>query len=134
MVEILLTTRAEKNMNIEKKNGVTYLTFNLLKKAGVRHGFSTRLGGVSEGCFSSLNLGFGRGDLDENVRENFKRVTGALGIDYERLCFSKQTHTNNVIIVNEEDAGNQSSDAGDPEEVFQRSREDDRGDAEAPEW
>lgn len=93
-------------MNIEKKNGVTYLTFDLLKEAGVRHGFSTRLGGVSEGYFSSLNLGFGRGDLDENVRENFKRVTGALGIDYERLCFSKQTHTNNVIIVNEEDAGN----------------------------
>ena len=39
---------------------------------GVRHGFSTRLGGVSEGIFASMNLSFTRGDDDAAVRENFE--------------------------------------------------------------
>lgn len=93
-------------MNKVEKNGVTYMTFDLLEKAGVKHGFSTRLGGVSEGVYESLNLGFNRGDKDENVRENFKRIAGALDMNYERMCFSKQTHTTNVIVVDEKDAGN----------------------------
>ena len=45
-------------MNLENKNGVSFLTFDAFKKAGVKHGFSTRIGGVSEGVFDSLNLGF----------------------------------------------------------------------------
>ena len=50
-----------------RKNGVTYLTFDLLKEANVKHGFSTRLGGVSTGVYEPMNLGFNRGDSDENV-------------------------------------------------------------------
>ncbi|MCR5375068.1 MAG: peptidoglycan editing factor PgeF [Lachnospiraceae bacterium] len=88
------------------KNNVTYMAFELFEKAGIKHGFSTRLGGVSEGVFSSLNLGFNRGDSDENVRENFRRMTDALGINYENMCFSKQTHTTNVVIVDKSSAGN----------------------------
>lgn len=93
-------------MNREVKNGVTYLTFDNLKKRGVKHGFSTRLGGVSTGVYESMNLGFGRGDSDENVRENFRRMASALDMDYERMCLSRQTHTTNVRIVDEKDAGN----------------------------
>ena len=45
------------------KDGVVYLSFPLLEGCGlVSHGFSTRLGGVSEGELSSMNLGFSRGD------------------------------------------------------------------------
>lgn len=71
----------------------------------VRHGFSTRLGGVSEGCFSSLNLSFGRGDQEEAVRENFRRMASAIGVRCEDMVFSRQTHTTNVQVVTEEDRG-----------------------------
>ncbi len=93
-------------MNLETRNGVSYLTFDLFKKANVKHGFSTRIGGVSEGVFDSLNLGFNRGDSDENVRENYHRIATALDMNYDNMCLSKQTHTTNVMVVTKEDAGN----------------------------
>ena len=43
-----------------------------------RHAFTTRAGGVSEGGFASLNLGFGRGDPDANVLENYRRLGAAI--------------------------------------------------------
>ena len=43
---------------INEKNGVVFLTFPKLVKAGVCHGFSTRIGGVSEGHLSSMNFFF----------------------------------------------------------------------------
>ena len=52
-----------------ERHGVPYIIFPLLEKEGVIHGFSTRLGGVSEGCFSSMNLSFSRGDHEESVRK-----------------------------------------------------------------
>lgn len=93
-------------MHKEVKNGVTFLTFDSLRKRGVKHGFSTRLGGVSKGVYESMNLGFDRGDPDENVQENFRRMAAALDMDYHRFCLSKQTHTTNVRVVDEKDAGN----------------------------
>ena len=51
---------------------VPFLYFRRLSEhPGVKHGCSTRVGGVSKGFFSSMNLGFGRGDFDENVLENY---------------------------------------------------------------
>lgn len=45
-----------------EKDKVPYLEFEALKKQSwLTHAFSTRLGGVSSGCFASMNLGFGRG-------------------------------------------------------------------------
>lgn len=50
-----------------------YLEYPMFRETGiVKHGFSTRIGGVSKGCFSSLNLSFTRGDEEEAVRENFR--------------------------------------------------------------
>lgn len=94
-------------MNKEVKNGVTFLTFDILKgQAGLKHGFSTKLGGVSKDVYESMNLGFGRGDSDENVHENYRRMALALDMDYERMCLSQQTHTTNIRVITEEDAGN----------------------------
>ena len=103
-------------MEIQYKNrqhGITvitgdtpYLEFPLLAKTGVvHHGFSTRLGGVSEGDFDSLNLSFKRGDKEEAVRENFQRIGDAIGIRPEDMVFTDQTHTNNVRVVQENDRG-----------------------------
>lgn len=88
----------------EEKN-VVHLTFPILEQAGLRHGFSTRLGGVSEGIFSSMNLSFTRGDKEEHVRENYRRMGEALGFDPNRLVFSDQVHETRIYDVREEDAG-----------------------------
>lgn len=52
---------------INEKNGVVFITFPKLVKAGICHGFSTRIGGVSEGHLSSMNLSFTRGDDPEKI-------------------------------------------------------------------
>ena len=80
--------------------------FPLLDQTGVvRHCFTTRYGGVSEGIFSSLNLSFSRGDVTESVKENYRRVADTLGTDNGHLVCSDQTHTTNVRLVTKEDAG-----------------------------
>jgi len=87
-------------------NDVPYLDFLLLSETGiVLHGFSTRLGGVSKGVCSSLNLSFSRGDQEAAVKENFRRIAEAIGVAYDSMVFSRQTHTKNVRVVNAEDRG-----------------------------
>ena len=90
----------------EVEKDTPYLSYPLFEKTGiVRHGFSTRLGGVSEGYFASLNLSFDRGDDKEAVMENFRRIGRALGVRPDDMVLSKQTHTTNVRVVTEEDRG-----------------------------
>lgn len=82
------------------------LKFSSLENSGmVRHGFTTRMGGISHGIYRSLNLSFTRGDDASCVRENFHRVAEALGEPEENFIFSQQTHTTNVHLVGREDAG-----------------------------
>ena len=93
-------------MQLEFKDALAYLTFNELNKLeNIRHGFSTRLGGVSKGEFTSLNMSFGRGDSDENVTENYKRLCSALDIRYEDLVASAQDHNTYVRRVGEAEKG-----------------------------
>lgn len=71
----------------------------------VYHGFSTRLGGVSQGIYHSMNLSYTRGDDKEAVDTNFKRFCSAIHMDWEKICSTDQTHTANVRVITEEDAG-----------------------------
>ena len=71
----------------------------------VEHAFSTRIGGTSQGIFSSMNLRFGHGDEDARVRENFHRMASVLGTDEAHMVLTKQTHTTNVRVVTAADAG-----------------------------
>jgi hypothetical protein len=88
------------------ENGVSYLTFPPFEKFDfMAHGFSTRIGGVSSGIYSSMNLTFNLDDSFENVSENFRRIGDALHIAPEKMVYSKQTHTTNVIEVNADHAG-----------------------------
>lgn len=93
------------NLNIIKKNGLVYITFPSLCVDGVKHGFSTRLGGVSEGIFSSMNLSFSRGDDEKAVLKNYEIICDAIGVDYKKCILSKQTHTTNIRIVSADDIG-----------------------------
>lgn len=79
----------------------------VLEAAGVRHGFSTRLGGVSEGYCASLNLRGGGPEPDrpENVRENYRRFCEALGADVHDLVLSRQVHQDTVRHVTGADRG-----------------------------
>lgn len=87
-------------------NGVPYISFNALDKLPwLKNGFSTRLGGVSADYLSSLNLGFTRGDLEENVVKNHELISEAIGFSPENIVSSHQTHTTNVRVVSREDCG-----------------------------
>lgn len=93
-------------MNLNIKNALAYLTFKAFDELPyIRHAVSTRLGGVSGGEFNSLNMSFGRGDSDENVTENYKRLCGAVTIDYRNLVASAQDHHTNVRKVTSKDKG-----------------------------
>jgi len=86
-------------------DGMTFQVSRQLEECGVRHGFTTRMGGVSQGIFSSLNLGWNRGDNEEHIQENYRRVCRALGLDITRLVFSNQVHADQVRTVTMADAG-----------------------------
>lgn len=83
-----------------------YLTFPALESIGiVRHLFSTRLGGTSQGEFSAMNLSFTRGDDAACVMENYRRIGEALGCGPENMVASHQTHTTNIRRVTAVDKG-----------------------------
>lgn len=78
-------------MTTHEKGGVVYYTFPAFDALPfVRHGFSTRLGGVSEGIYASMNLSFTRGDDPACVRENFRRFCAAAGMDAGQVVVSAQ--------------------------------------------
>ena len=82
------------------------LKYPLLEELGiVKHCFTTRIGGVSEGIFGTMNLSFTRGDDKSAVEENYRRLAEAMEVDYENFVFTDQTHTVNVRKVSMTDAG-----------------------------
>lgn len=92
--------------NLNEIQDFKYLTFPSLEKhEHLFHCFTTRLGGVSEGQFASMNLGFGTGDKEENVSENYKIMAEKLNIKIEDIVETDQTHTNNIRYVTEKDKG-----------------------------
>ena len=90
----------------EAENGVVYLTWPAIEKIeGIRHAFSTRIGGVSKEHLSSMNLSFSRGDDPANVRENYRRFCEAAGFEVENIVTSDQAHTTKVRYVTKADCG-----------------------------
>jgi YfiH family protein len=67
--------------------------------AGIRHGFFTRAGGVSEGIYASLNGGIGSRDDPAKVAENRARMAAALGVRGEHLLTAYQTHSTDVVMA-----------------------------------
>ncbi len=69
--------------------------------AGIRHGFLTRQGGVSDGVFSSLNCGYGSGDTEANVHANRAHAASLLGLNADDLASLYQVHSADVVEVTE---------------------------------
>lgn len=95
-----------KTMKLNNADTVPFLTYNSLSEINfINHAFSTRLGGVSEGIFSTMNLAFNRGDNPEHVVENYKRLCNSAGFDFDTLVASAQDHHTFVRRVGSENFG-----------------------------
>ena len=107
MKNIVILNKGNRNSTrINFKDNVPYISYRALADIKwLKNGFSTRLGGVSEGVLSTMNLGFGRNDLPENVVKNHEIIANAIGFNPENIVASKQTHTTNVKIVSKKDCG-----------------------------
>ncbi|MDD6762035.1 MAG: peptidoglycan editing factor PgeF [Clostridiales bacterium] len=92
---------------LNHKGAVAYYTISSFEETGlVNHCISTREGGVSGGCYSSMNLRFNCDDAKENVLENFRRIADAAGMESDRLVLPKQVHEDNIHTIEDSDIGN----------------------------
>lgn len=82
---------------ITAANGVGYIACQALTAP---HGFSTRLGGSSQGAFASLNLGVSAGDVETVVRGNRAEWANALGLEGP-IAGMHQVHGGDVHVVAE---------------------------------
>lgn len=88
---------------------IPHISFPVLSQIPyIRHGFSTRLGGVSEGIFSSMNFGVDTSPYQDdkaNIVENYNRIARSIGVDPKSFVISKQVHKTNIRVVEEQDLG-----------------------------
>ncbi len=89
-------------LNTIRRGALEYLTADGI---AVPHGFTTRLGGVSEGALASLNLGTRRGDDPARVLENYRILGRAIGFAPENLVLTRQIHSDIVRRVGRAEAG-----------------------------
>ncbi len=82
-----------------------YAFDNLTQFNNLIHFVSTRQGGISDGNFSSLNIGFHVGDDNFRVLQNRRILADALGTDLLKYTFANQCHSANVAIVNDTGRG-----------------------------
>ncbi|KAF0118788.1 MAG: hypothetical protein FD149_454 [Rhodospirillaceae bacterium] len=76
---------------------ITISTLN--EQTGIRHGFFTRGGGVSQGLYTALNCSFGSADDPAAVAVNRARAMGMLDLPPEALVTVRQEHTAVVVTV-----------------------------------
>ncbi|MBT3360927.1 MAG: peptidoglycan editing factor PgeF [Rhodospirillales bacterium] len=67
--------------------------------SGVRHGFFTRRGGVSDGLYNSLNCGFGSDDAADNVAQNRALAMACIDQPAGALVTARQVHSATVVAV-----------------------------------
>lgn len=93
-------------METRRVGGLEYLVFPEIEALGiVSHAFTTRLGGISEGPFATLNMGFHVGDDPYRVRENRRLALSAIGAPEGGLVAGEQVHGDAVVVVGPEDRG-----------------------------
>lgn len=106
MEYIKLNKESGSTTRINFNNGVTYISYRILDDIPwLKNAVSTRLGGVSKDYLASMNLGFKRGDLDENVIRNHEIFANVIGVNPKNIVTGNQTHTTNVKVVTKDDCG-----------------------------
>lgn len=89
----------------QKKGGMTYFVspqFSTYPR--LRHAYFTRLGGVSQGIYESLNFRFTGDDTRENLLQNYDLAAHLLGSDVHHVVRTTQTHTDHVAVITEKPA------------------------------
>ena len=74
--------------------------FFFIKKSPVKHGFFTRLNGLSKKNFKSLNCSYSSHDDKKNVYGNRLIAMQNLNLDKKKLILIKQTHSSKIIRIN----------------------------------
>lgn len=92
----------EELIHVRCNNKVEYIKFKILEQYSnkLTHGIMLRHGGVSRGVYKSLNVRTLGNDKYENVDENLNRICSSLNISKEDVFKAKQDHTDNILIVN----------------------------------
>jgi Uncharacterized conserved protein len=85
-------------MRRESANGILFYQFEGLDGAGLTHAILTRLGGVSQGPFATLNLGHTVGDDLNAVQENHRRVFALFGVDRGQVVSPYQVHSAHIRV------------------------------------
>jgi polyphenol oxidase len=94
------------SFKINRNKELVYLTIPAFEETGmVKHCFTTRQGGISQGVYNNLNTSLAKNDDRESVIENLNRVCSAIGINYKDLVFSNQVHGAEVRVILEADKG-----------------------------
>jgi len=88
------------------KGEVVYGFFSALDGTGfITHGLSTKMGGVSTGHFSAMNLAYNSEDKPERVKKNYQLFTTALDVKLDHAVLSHQTHHTNIRKITADDKG-----------------------------
>ena len=101
----LLSNIARDSYYCEEKGVGIIRSRRLTAEAGLSHGFTTRLGGVSKPPFDTLNLGTSRDEPMENILTNYKRLCSAYGLDYNELALVNHEHGARILKLTREDCG-----------------------------
>jgi polyphenol oxidase len=89
-----------------QENGLVYYQFAALSEcSNLIHGVFARLGGASRPPFATLNLGRGVGDEPAAIDENYGRIARALGVEPASFVTGYQVHSDHVVVVTAEMAG-----------------------------
>lgn len=93
-------------MFIWKKNGeFRYLEIEEFTKMGIQAYFTSRHGGVSQGCYATLNLGLHTRDEKESILTNRQIVAEKIGFKLADFVSAEQVHSDRIYVVEEKDRG-----------------------------
>jgi polyphenol oxidase len=85
---------------LKKQHSIQYYESSFLSgRDFLTHAFCTRLGGVSEGDYASLNMSFREGDLESAVLQNWNRMAMAFGIPLDQFITLNQVHGDDIFVI-----------------------------------
>jgi len=91
---------------IQNLDSIPYLSIPAFQEMRfVTSAISTRIGGISQYPYRTLNLAYHVGDVHEAVAENRRRFCDIVGVDVNSLVLAQQTHGDRVAVIDESQAG-----------------------------
>ncbi|MBP2660768.1 MAG: hypothetical protein H6Q69_3800 [Firmicutes bacterium] len=100
-----LAVRMERFILNYGTSGQWYGTFTHFSALAIKHGISSRFGGISKPPFHSLNVALHTGDCDESVIINRQLFCQGIGINSEHIVTAQQLHTDHIAVVTKEAKG-----------------------------